>query len=288
MKKTIGIILKIILIICILFTAIIGFMVALEFNPEYVENLTLSGNSTKILTKGSNINVVLYDVNYLINDTNDEMLSLTDEISSVLYNVNPVVDGGADIALMHRIYYKSREHANQYREIADKFNGLATYSSNYNAFVTPERKLSKVNMGICSLSRFDFSAQRLWLPETNTFPDVVFSYKPGIIKQTMNIEGQDEKLVVLSCYLYEDNKNQIEYIRKYINDEYESGNYVVFGGTFSSSFKEKLGQVGEGFKIYTLDDTDKMGFVVSPNIPTSSVKKIDTKFASPVNLTIKL
>ena len=288
MKKTIGIILKIILIICILFAAIIGFMVALEFNPEYVENLTLSGNSSKILTKGSNINVVLYDVNYLINDTNDETLNLTDEISSVLYNVNPVVDGGTDIALIHRVYYKAREYANQYREIADKFNGLATYSSNYNAFITPEHKLSKVNMGICSLSRFNFSAQRLWLPEVEKFPEVVFSYKPGILKQTMDIEGQDNKLVVFSCYLYEDNQNQIEYIKKYINDEYEAGNFVIFAGNFGSSFSEKIGQDGDKFKIYTLTGNDNSGFVVSSNISTSSIKKLESKFGNPICLTIKL
>ena len=288
MKKAIGIIFKIIIIICILLAVAIGLMVALEFNPEYDEELTLSGKASKILTKGSNINVVLYDVNYLINETNEKITDVSEEIASVLYNVNPVVNGGSDIVLMHRVYYKSKQYSNQYRELADKFNGLATYSSNYDAIISPNRKLNKLDLGICSLSRFDFVAQRLWLPETETFPDVVFSYKPGIIKQTMNIEGQDEKLVVFSCYLYEDDENQIEYIRKYINDEYEAGNYVVFGGTFSSSFKEKVGQVGEDFKIYTLDDTDKMGFVISPNISTSSVKKIDTKFGRPVNLTIKL
>ena len=68
MKKAIGIIFKIIIIICILLAVAIGLMVALEFNPEYVEELTLSGKASKILTKGSNINVVLYDVNYLINE----------------------------------------------------------------------------------------------------------------------------------------------------------------------------------------------------------------------------
>lgn len=288
MKKTIGIIFKIILVICILFAVAIGFMVAFEFNPEYVEELTLSGKSSKILTKGSNINVVLYDVNYLINETNEELSSVSEEISNVLYNANPVVNGGADIALIHRVYYASKESSNQYREIADKFNGLATYSSNYNAFVNPKQKLSRVNLGICSLARFDFAAQRLWLPETETFPDVVFSYKPGIIKQTMDIEGQDEKLVVFSCYLYEDNENQLDYIRKYINDEYLAGNYVVFGGTFASSFKDKIGQVGEDFKIHVLSDEGKSGFVISPNISTSSIKRIETKFGNPINLTIKL
>lgn len=288
MKKAIGIIFKIILAICMLFVAIIGFMVALEFNPEYVEDLTLSGNSSKILTKGSNINVVLYDVNYLINDTNDENISLTDEISSVLYNVNPVVDGGTDIALIHRVYYKSKQYSNQYRELADKFNGLATYSSNYDSFITPEQKLSRVNIGICSLSRFDFVAKRLWLPETEKFPNVVFSYKPGIIKQTMDIEGQDKKLVVFSCYLYEDNENQIEYIQKYIEDEYVAGNYVVFAGGFVSPFKEKMGQVGENFKIHTVSDDKNSGFIVSSNIPTSSIKKLESKFGNPICLTIKL
>ena len=45
MKKAIGIIFKIIIIICILLAVAIGLMVALEFNPEYVEELTLSGKA---------------------------------------------------------------------------------------------------------------------------------------------------------------------------------------------------------------------------------------------------
>lgn len=276
---------------CILFAVAIGLMIIFEFNPEYVEDLTISGKASKILVKDSNINIVLYDVNYLswVNEENEKFTTeeALEEISDVMYNANPVVNGGADIALIHQVYYDSKEFSNQYRSLADKFNGLATYASNYDSFVDTNQKLGKINLGICSLSRFEFIAQRLWLPEIETFPDVVFSYKPGVIKQTMNIEGMEQKLVVFSSYLYSNNENQIKYIKEYILDECEAGNYVVFGGTFENSFKDIMNDIGDEFKVFTVSDDSRSGFVVSSNISTSSISVIDSSFGEPMKLTIK-
>ena len=102
--------------------------------------------------------------------------------------------------------------------------------------------IGSVDSGIMTLSKYKMdSAQRISLPNFQSWPKSMFMLKRCMLVNRIPLEGTDKQLVMVNFHLeaYDDDKTKTEQTKvvvDFIKEEYAKGNYVVAGGDFNQSF----------------------------------------------------
>ena len=112
------------------------------------------------------------------------------------------------------------------------FDGTNTYSIFHKVFLVPypiSNPIGKVESGMLSLNKYKNEAVRISLPSAYDFPISVAMFKRNLLKQTIDIENTDKKLIIYNVHMeaYEENNTrtkQLSILRDDMMNEYSKGN----------------------------------------------------------------
>lgn len=117
------------------------------------------------------------------------------------------------------------------------------YGKNYDVFFIPipiSKPYGKVDAGIVNFSKFDpTKVTRFQYPGNYSFPMKLFMLDRCFLENRYNLSNGKQLLVInLHNSAFDDGSlraQQLEYLKKYIDQEYKKGNYLIIGGDWNQS-----------------------------------------------------
>ena len=335
MKKAFKIILIILAVIAAAVIAFIAWLSITEYRPESMEEVPISGSSTGKAAIGQELNIVTWNIGYcglgkdsdFLMDGGKQVQPLDREyVESCLDGIKSFLNGtNADLFLLQEVDIDSRRSYG-INEAEELDMGVSAHALNFSCrFVPyPLPMIGRVSSGLMTTSSSLelISAERISLPCPFSWPVSMANLKRCLLVTRIPVEGSDKELVIINLHLeaYDDGEGklaQTEQLKKYIEQEYKKGNYVIAGGDFNQSFPNGLAVYpnthGELWMPSTLDesllpegcsfayDTDTPtcrllnqsynpddaeytqyyvidGFILSPNVELAAVETIDLAF----------
>lgn len=150
-----------------------------------------------------------------------------------------------DFILIQEIDRKSKRsyHTDQYQELSEKLTGhIPLFAKNYDVFfvpVPPSDPMGRVESGIATWSKYTpVSSTRFSLPGDFGFPTQLFYLDRCFMVNRYSIENGKE-LVLINTHneAFDEGGNireaQMESLKEYALNEYNSGNYVIIGGDWN-------------------------------------------------------
>ena len=161
-----------------------------------------------------------------------------------------IAANAADLVLLQEVDTDSaRSFRIDERKLLNSAMRCDSFALNYACpFVPiPWPPIGRVNSGLYTMSR-DYlidSAERISLPCPFTWPMRVANLKRCLLVSYLPLENSDKQLVLVNLHLeaYDDGAGKIaqtKQLRRFIEDEFSKGNYVIAGGDFNQVFPGSL------------------------------------------------
>ncbi|MCB9033798.1 MAG: endonuclease/exonuclease/phosphatase family protein [Chitinophagales bacterium] len=259
MKKTIMVIIKLILLGAILFglyvAATIAYAYFTDYQPEPEEEIeVIKGSVNRAIDKDEfvfydwNIGYCglgaesdfFYDGGKMVRPKKD----LTQKnLDGVLQTVKSWTSD-ADFILLQEVDVKSKRSykINELDAIQKTTGYNAVLGVNYDVKYVPlpfTNPMGKVLGGIVSLFPYQTASEpiRVQFPSNFSFPKGLFFLDRCFVKHRFNLKN-GKQLIVINTHnsAYDGGKlkiQEMEYFKKYIVDEYNLGNYVIVGGDWN-------------------------------------------------------
>ncbi len=323
--------------IVLLFASFLFYISVTDLKPQEIESLSISNNQLKEIPVGENINITTYNIGYSGLDKTQDFFadggvgSRAESHDAVQANMGAVIDTidttEADILFLQEV---DQDSSRSYR--MDQVEFFKTYYPNYGysfginykvpwvpvPLVNP---MGKVLSGVMTLSRYNITdANRFQFPGEEKWPVSLFELDRCFTESRLRAtNGKEIVLINLHLSAFDEGGiirlQQLEYLKKHLELEYEKGNYVIAGGdwnhnlpgtdamTFESSepWPFWLKNLPDDYivKSYSWAVDDRVptvrtlgeayqdgynfkavidGFLVSDNIEIVSVQNVDTNF----------
>jgi len=256
--KTLKIILKIflgiIIILALGFISLILYAIVSDYKPDEKELLSQPENPS-VLKDSSVYTLLTWNIGYagldkgmdFFKDGGTKVITPEDNfrennsaIADFLMDNNTV-----DFILLQEIDRKSKRsyHTDQYLELSEKLPGhIPFFAKNYDVFfvpVPPSNPMGKVESGIAAYSKYTpVSSARYSLPGDFGFPTQLFYLDRCFMVSRYRIENGKE-LVLINTHneAFDEGGNireaQMESLKKFVMNEYNSGNYIIVGGDWN-------------------------------------------------------
>lgn len=271
MKKAVKTISAVIVIIPVLFviTAFIS-----EYTPEDIEpaEIIVSGNVGKNV---ENLTLLTWNIGYggLGKDADffmDGGVSSRPESKDIVEgNIKGVVsilkEVEPDIMLLQEVDINSSRtfKMDQTQVLKDFFPDFElVYAPNFSVFFVPSPVLSpigKVESGLLTISDITSKTapERVSLPNSFSLIDRLFNLKRCMLVSRYRIQRSKRDFLVINIHLsaYENEKlkaSQLDFVKKFIVNEYNKGNSVVVGGDWNHILP---GITKDSFGKYTTDES---------------------------------
>ncbi|MGE7882887.1 endonuclease/exonuclease/phosphatase family protein [Bacillus sp. NPDC094077] len=337
MKKFLKIVLICILVGAGIVGGFLGYMTLTKEQPADVISLKVENNKERVLEQGNEFKVTTFNIGYAGLDKDQDFFmdggkgsgsSSKEQTEVNLKNMLSFLQSeNSDFSLLQEVDIKSlRSFDINEHELLKK--GLPDYASsfgkNYDTKWVPVPITSPMGYAEAGLSTFSKykvqTAKRFQLPGMEPWPKRLFDLDRAIVEYKIPVNnGKNVRLVNLHLSAYDEGgkirKQQVEYLKKYMNKHYENGDYVIMGGDwnqlvsnaqlsdpkFVKERPEWLVELPKGFtdggfkwavdpSVMTVrDDVKKYvegenfvtiidGFIVSPNVEIVNVQGKDLKF----------
>ncbi|HFK1710348.1 endonuclease/exonuclease/phosphatase family metal-dependent hydrolase [Bacillus sp. RC55] len=337
MKKFLKIVLIFILIVACILGGFLAYMTLTKEQPADVISLKVENNKERVIAPGNEFKVTTFNIGYAGLDKDQDFFmdggkgsgsSSKEQTETNLKNMLSFLQNEhSDFALLQEIDIKSmRSFDVNGHEFLKK--GLPDYASsfgkNYDTKWVPVPITSPMGYAEAGLSTFSKytvqTAKRFQLPGMEPWPKRLFDLDRAIVEHKIPVNnGKFVRLVNLHLSAYDEGgkirKQQVEYLKEYMNKHYKNGDYVIMGGDWNQLIsnaqlsdpkfvKERPEWLVElpkdftdgGFKwavdpsVMTVrDDVKKYvegenfvtiidGFIVSPNVEIVNVQGKDLKF----------
>jgi endonuclease/exonuclease/phosphatase family metal-dependent hydrolase len=188
---------------------------------------------------------------------------------------------------------------NQLEELETRLAGLhASFGKNFDVFfnpVPPRAPLGKINSGIVNISRpMPSSSIRYSFPGNYAWPMGVFMLDRCFLVNRYPTAGGNELLVINTHNsAYDDGslrKGQMEYLRKFLEKEYKTGNYIIVGGDWNQTpdgFQPHFGNDKfDTVQLYHIPADYLPGdwtWLYDPGVPTN--RRVDIPYVSGISRT---
>jgi len=254
LKKILKIFLGIIMILALGFISLILYAIVSDYKPDEKELLSQPENPS-VLKDSSVYTLLTWNIGYagldkemdFFKDGGTKVITPEDNfrennsaIADFLMDNNTV-----DFILLQEIDRKSKRsyHTDQYLELSEKLPGhIPFFAKNYDVFfvpVPPSNPMGKVESGIAAYSKYTpVSSVRYSLPGDFGFPTQLFYLDRCFMVSRYRIENGKE-LVLINTHneAFDEGGNireaQMESLKKFVMNEYNSGNYVIVGGDWN-------------------------------------------------------
>lgn len=151
-----------------------------------------------------------------------------------------------------------------YRQLAEAAGSYhSVFGHNYNVSFIPvplKSPMGHVNSGLQTLSRFEpVSVVRHSFPGSYPWPQGLFMLDRCFLVSRYPIEKSDRQLLVINTHnsAYDDGSlrsGQMDYLKTFLQKEYQAGNYVVVGGDWNQCPPAFT----PGFNADLMDNDDRM------------------------------
>ena len=229
-----------------------------EYKPEAVEPAELinAGSVEKNVKNSKSVTILTWNTGYAGLGKNADFFmdggvsSRPSDSGKIKENLNGIVailqQVEPDIILLQEVDRSSRRafKIDQARVLKSAFvNFESFYAVNFRVLWVPKPfadPIGNVESGVMTISRSGSKApvERVSLPNSSFWIDRVFNLKRCMLVTRYKIEKTKRELVVINLHLsaYENEQiktNQLNFVKKYITDQYSKGNSVVAGGDWN-------------------------------------------------------
>lgn len=255
MKKLLKILMYIVLIVILGFAGLILTAVFTDYKPEATTLVANDGNAPK-LTDTLEFTIVDWNIGYCgLDKSMDFFYDGGEQVrppeSNVHANLAGVVNflksqDSIDFYLLQEVDQKSKRsyRIDEYDSIQSQFADYHAYfGKNYDVFFVPTpptHPYGKVVSGLMSMSRFEpLEVVRHSFPGNYGFPKGLFMLDRCFLVKRFSLEnGKEFVLINTHNSAYDDGtlrKGQMNYLKSFLMDEYNKGNYIVVGGDWNQS-----------------------------------------------------
>lgn len=318
-------------------TAFLAYVAITDVKHKDVEKLEVTNNNERVLKAGEEFTATTFNIGYggldkdqdffLDGGTGSRSSSKEQTEENVSNMLSFLQKENSDFILVQEMDEKSLRSfdVNQYKAFQEGLPDYAsTFGYNFNAQWVPvpiTKPYGYVKSGLGSFSKYHVEeATRYQLPGKERWIRQLFDLDRAIVDHEIPVDNGKYLHMVnvhLSAYDKGGNirKQQVEFLKEYMNKLYKNGDYIVLGGDwnqllsdvqlqdpeFQEEWPEWLVQLPEdftdgGFKwavddsVWTVRDDVKEyvegenfvtiidGFLVSPNVDIVSVQGHDLKF----------
>jgi endonuclease/exonuclease/phosphatase family metal-dependent hydrolase len=180
-----------------------------------------------------------YDGGKNVRPAEDKVINNLQEVKNILTDYKQ-----SDFILLQEVDKESKRSyfINQFDTIASLFSmSSSIYGKNYDVFFVPTppaEPMGKVNSGLMSISKFDpVKSVRYSLPGNYEWPMKLFMLDRCFLVNRYNLSN-DKELLIINTHnsAYDDGtlkRQQMEYLKVFLTEEYEKGNYIVVGGDWN-------------------------------------------------------
>lgn len=276
MKKTIKIILAVIIVPIVFLLGFIITLEAFEYRPDDIKDLAVNGDIDKTPSVSDTISLLTFNIGYAsLSKTEDFILdggtkTKMDSKSEVRDNLDGLLgiveSQSADITLLQEVDIDSRRSyfINQKKTFTDAMDTNSAFAYNYRCIfvpfpLNPAKMMGKVDSGILTLSSFALEeAKRHQLPGSYDWPISLAHLKRAILITIIDLTDSDHDLVVINVHLsaYDDGtmrQEEMAYLRGVLEERKENGDFVIVGGDFNQTFPQAMS--GDDY-LYPLKDPD--------------------------------
>ncbi|WDV46622.1 endonuclease/exonuclease/phosphatase family protein [Clostridiaceae bacterium M8S5] len=245
-------------IICI-FILILGgyflYMTVTDYKPEDIIQLKAENNTQRILSKNMEISAMIFNIGYCGLDKKQDFFmdggtgSRAESKEKVFENLNQITtfikNKDVDFLLLQEVDEKATRsyNINQFehiKNVLDSYN--ATFCVNYKVPWVPvpiTKPHGKVESGLATFSKYKVDkVTRFKLPGEEKWPRRLALLDRCFLESRVPIEDGSE-LILLNVHLSAYDKGgiirrqQLGFLKEYIKNEYEKGNYIVVGGDWN-------------------------------------------------------
>lgn len=254
-KKILKAIIVLIILLWVAFFGIIIYAVITDFKPDEKIILTTNG-SPSVLSDTSEISLLTWNIGYCGLDDNMDFfydggtkvitprLNFDENFSSVTDFLKK--NDSIDFVLLQEVDRKSKRsyRIDEFNAIAERLQNYSSqFATNYDVFfvpVPPKNPMGKVFSGISTMSRsIPSSSVRYAFPGEYGFPKQLFMLDRCFLVNYYPLKNGKDLLIINTHNEAFDTgdirKAQMEYLRTFILEEYEKGNYIIAGGDWNQS-----------------------------------------------------
>lgn len=254
-KRIVKWVVIVVVVLVLAFLIFLGVMTGMEYDPQPIETLEVTGAAEKGIAVGESLSVMSFNIGYASLGKEQDFfmdggdMVRPDSIEAVEQNLDGIVnvlkENPVDVYFLQEADIDSKRSYN-INEVERISNSVATTSAfvyNYNsAFVPyPVPPIGKVESGLLTLSSFEPSqAARVALPVPFKWPVRLFNLKRCLLFERIPLDdGHDLILVNLHLEAYDDGEGkaaQTKELMDLLQKEYNDGNYIIAGGDFNQMF----------------------------------------------------
>ena len=254
LKKTLKIFLSIIAILVLGFIGLIIYAMASDYKPVDKELLAQPDNPS-VLKDSSVLSLLTWNIGYagldkemdFFKDGGTKVITPKDKCMDNIAKIETFLEGNdtIDFILLQEVDRDSKRSygIDQYEKIAGILSGYNPFfAKNYDVFFVPappSNPMGKVLSGIAVYSKFvPESSTRYSLPGDFGFPTQLFYLDRCFMVNRFKVENGKE-LVLINTHneAFDEGGNirkaQMESLKEFVLNEYNSGNYVIAGGDWN-------------------------------------------------------
>jgi len=253
--KTARLILYLLLVPVGAFAVFLLYATLADYRPAEVIPLA-SDQDPDILPDSATVDLVIWNIGYggldqsmdFFYDGGDRVRPTREQASDNLEGIISTLKtfSGTDFILLQEVDLDSKRshHLNQFDSIRDDFPEYrASFGTNYEVFFVPvplKAPMGKVQSGLMSLSRYaPATVTRYGFPGNYAWPTRLFMLDRCFLTERHPVNSGKE-LVVVNTHnsAYDDGTlriGQMEYLKEFLLNETEKGNYVIVGGDWNQT-----------------------------------------------------
>jgi endonuclease/exonuclease/phosphatase family metal-dependent hydrolase len=274
MKKLIKIILGIIGLLALGFAGLVGYATFSDYKPDPT-TLVFENQGSKALPEQDSYSLMIWNIGYaglgqdmdFFYDGGKQVRTARETVEKNTAAIESFINQNRDVdfLLLQEVDQNSKRSYsfNEY----EKLTGLlpefhSSFGKNYDVFyvpIPPADPLGPVLSGLQTLSRFEpVSVVRHSFPGNYAWPQGLFMLDRCFLVSRYTLANKKELLVVNTHNsAYDDGTlrtNQMAWLKKFLLDEYNKGNYVLVGGDWNQCPPEFQPE----FKFNSMDNTNRM------------------------------
>jgi endonuclease/exonuclease/phosphatase family metal-dependent hydrolase len=258
--KMIFFVLKIVAVVVLLAALYIGgnifYATITDYKPPLEEGVNIDKQSTSLPTDSS-FSFLIWNIGYgglgakddFFYDGGKTVISAEQNVNEYLAGIKNFIQqhSGKDFILLQEVDRNAKRSykIDELKYIAEALPEYSnTYARNYLVDFIPipyTSPLGKVDAGLASFSKYELSeATRYQLPGSFPWPKRVFFLDRCILVNRVKLSnGKDLLVINIHNSAYDDTGElkaaEMAYIKKYLLEEYEKGNYLVVGGDWNQT-----------------------------------------------------
>lgn len=224
-----------------------------DYRPEEIWELSIYNNQVKNLQKYQPLKIATFNIGFASLDKsqdsykkvgNNTKAKSKEKVKKNLDGIVDIVDQiDPDFILIQELDIDSGRsyRINQLSFFEEKYPNFSyAYGDNYrlNYLLGPT---GKVESGLATFSKYNSSkAFRFSLPGQQDGIQKYFDYDRAIIEKRFELQNGDE-LILINLHLSNFNEagiqrfEELNFLQKHINEEYEKGSYIIVGGDWNHS-----------------------------------------------------